>query len=103
MNWTSRGLMGDVMQLRLDTNYTKEELIFLDKYNCEILSEIKLSRTNFSENDIPKRIFKFGGVYIAEVIDDESNQFIWGVLSKWKGVWYIREYYDSLKSLEEGL
>lgn len=87
----------------MDSDYTKEELLFLEKYDCEILSEIKLSRTNFSENEIPKRIFKYGGEYIAEIIDDESNQFIWGILSKWKGIWHIREYYDSLESLEEGL
>ncbi len=91
------------MKFKLDINYTKEELLFLEKYDCEILSEIKLSKTNFSENEIPKRIFKYGGAYIAEIIDDESNQFIWGVLSKWKGVWHISEYYDSLESLEEGL
>lgn len=91
------------MKFKLDTNYTKEELLFLKKYKCEILSEIKLSKISLSENEIPKRIFKYGGVYIAEIIDDEFDQFIWGVLSKWKGVWHIGEYYDSLESLEKGL
>lgn len=91
------------MKFKLDTNYTKEELLFLEKYNCEILSEIKLSKISLSENEIPKRIFKYGGEYIAEIIDDEFAQFIWGILSKRKGVWHIREYYDSLESLEEGL
>ncbi|MDE5557242.1 MAG: hypothetical protein K2J32_06045 [Ruminococcus sp.] len=91
------------MKFILNTDYSEEELKWLKENNCKILSEIKLSRTNFSENEVPRRMFKYGGAYIGEVFDDEYNEFIWAVLSKWKKVWHFCDYYDSLDSLEQGL
>ena len=46
------------MKYILETTFNEEELNFIDKYKCEILSEIKLSKTNFTENEIPRRIIK---------------------------------------------
>ena len=37
------------MKFVLDTNYSAEELNVLESLGCEVLSEIKLSKTNFSE------------------------------------------------------
>ena len=53
------------MKYILETTFNEEELNFIDKYKCEILSEIKLSKTNFTENEIPRRIIKYCGTYIA--------------------------------------
>lgn len=92
-----------MIKFRLNTNYSKEELKFLEKHNCEILSEIKLSKTDFSEYGVPRRMFKYGGVYIAEVIDDETKHFAWAVLSKWKNVYLFSAYYDGFDTLEQGL
>lgn len=92
-----------IMKFKLNTNYSEEELKFFKAHNCEILSEINLSKTNFSEYEVPRRMFKYGGAYIAEIIDDETNNFVWAVLSKWKGVYHFSAYYDCLEVLEQGL
>lgn len=91
------------MKFILDTNYSEQELKFITEHSCEILAEIKLSKTNFSENEIPCRMLKYGGAYIAEIHDDESDKLIWAVLSKRKGIYHFGSYYDSLESLEQGL
>lgn len=91
------------MKFRLDTNYSEEELQFLAKHNCTLLSEINLSKTNFSEYEVPCRMFKYGGTYIAEIIDDETNRLMWAVLSKRKGTYHFSGYYDCLEALEQGL
>ncbi len=46
---------------------------------------------------------QYGGAYVAEIIDDETNDLVWAVLSKWKGVYHFSGYYDSLEALEQGL
>lgn len=89
------------MKFILDVNYSEQEIKWIEKNNCEILSEIKLSKTNFNENEIPKRMLKYGGAYIAEIIDDETGNLIWAELSKWKGVWHFNSYYGSLEVLEQ--
>lgn len=91
------------MKFRFDTNYTEEEMLFLEYHHCEILSEIKLSKTNFSECEIPRRMFQYGDSYIGEIIDEENDELAWAVLSKWKGVYHWSEIYPDLKSLEQGL
>lgn len=91
------------MRFQLNTNYTEEELQFLEEHHCEILSEIKLSRTNFSKYEIPRRMFQYYGTYIGEIIDDENNESIWAVLSKWKGVYRWSALYADSQSLEQGL
>lgn len=91
------------MKFKLDTNYSEEELKFLKEHKCKILSEIKLSKTNFSKNEIPHRIFTYGDTYIAEIIDDETDNLVWAVLSKWKGVYHFSDYYDCLETLEQGI
>lgn len=91
------------MKFVLDTKYSKAELEFIKKYNCEIISEIKLFKFKFSENETPRRILKYGGAYVAEIYDDESNELVWAVLSKWKSVYHFSGIYDSLDMLVEGL
>ncbi|MBP3414174.1 MAG: hypothetical protein J6L81_03120 [Clostridia bacterium] len=91
------------MIYKLDINYSEEEHRFLKEHNCEIVSEIKLSKTAFLDNEIPKRMIKYGGEYIAEIIDDETNTLMWAVLSKWKGVYRFTSYYDSLESMVRGI
>ena len=91
------------MSFKLDTNYSEEELQFISEHDCKILSEITLSKTNFSPYEIPRRMFNYGGTYIAEIIDDETNSPVWAVLSKWKGVYHFSTYYSSLERLEQGL
>lgn len=98
--YASKGIR---MKFKLDTNYSEEELQFLAKHNCKILSEIKLSKINFSENEVPRRLFNYGGTYIAEIVDDETGNLVWAVLSKWKGIYHFSTYYDCLETLEQGL
>lgn len=91
------------MKFKLDIHYSEKELKFIRKHNCDIFSEIKLSKTNFSDNEIPRRLLKYGCTYIAEIRNDEGDNLIWAVLSKWKGIYHFSSYYDSLESLEHGL
>lgn len=51
------------MRFKLNTDYTAEEREFITENNCEILSEIKLGRTDFTESETPRRMFRYGGVY----------------------------------------
>ena len=91
------------MKFQFDINYTEEEMQFLEYHHCEILSDIKLSGTNFSGNEIPRRMFRYYGTYIGEIIDDEYDELVWAVLSKWKGVYHWSGMYPDLQSLEQGL
>ena len=91
------------MKFKLDAHYSEKELEFLEKHNSKILSEIKLSKTNFSEYEVPRRMFLYGGTYIAEIVDDETQSFVWAVLSEWKGVYHFAECYDCLEAMEQGL
>ena len=91
------------MKFVLDTNYSAEELNVLESLGCEVLSERKLSKTNFSEYEIPRRMFRYGGTYIAEIIDDETEGLVWAVLSKWKGIYHFSACSDSLEAIIQGL
>lgn len=91
------------MKFKLNTVYTAEETSFLERNNCEILTEIKLGKTDFHDNEIPRRMFRYGGDYIAEIIDDESGESVWVVLSKFKGVYRLTAYYSDFSALENGL
>lgn len=91
------------MKYALETTFNEEELIFIEENKCEILSEIKLSKTKFKENQTPRRIIKYGGMYIAEIIDDEDNQFMWAVLSKYKGFWHYSYCYETLEDMRDGI
>ena len=91
------------MRFVFDVNYSEEELTFIKKHNCTILSEIKLSKTNFSEREIPQKMFCYNGIYVGKILDTETNNFCWAILSKWKGVYRFRSYYETLEALEEGL
>lgn len=35
-------------------------------------------------------------------MDDETNNLMWAVLSRWKGVWDFTSDYDSLERLVQG-
>ena len=48
-------------------------------------------------------MFLYGGTYIAEIVDDETQSFVWAVLSEWKGVYHFAECYDCLEAMEQGL
>lgn len=65
------------MRFKLDINYSGEELRFLEEHS--------------------------GGVYIAEIMDDETGSLVWAVLSKWKGIYHFSTYYASLEALERGM
>lgn len=91
------------MVFKLDVNYSEEELKFIREHNCNILDKIKLSKTDFSENEYPRRVFQYGSAYIAEIPDDESDGLVWAVLGKRKGIYHISSIYDNLASLEHGL
>lgn len=91
------------MKFKFSTDYSEEEMKWLEENNAEIMSEIKLSRVDFSESGTPRRMFKYGGAYVGEVFDSEYNEFGWAVLSKWKGVYRLDDYYGTLDSLEQGL
>lgn len=91
------------MKFVLDTNYSAEELNVLESLGCEVLSEIKLSKTNFSEYEIPRRMFQYCGTYIAEIMDDETEGLVWAVLSKWKGIYHFSACSDSLETIIQGL
>lgn len=91
------------MRFQFDTDYTEEELQFLKQHHCKILSEIKLSKTNFSAYELPRRMFQYYGTYVGEIIDEENNELVWAVLSKWKGIYHWSAVYADLQSLEQGL
>lgn len=55
------------MKFKLDTHYSEEELKFIKKHNCEIPSEIKLSKVDLLENEMPRRMLRYGRTYIAEI------------------------------------
>ena len=89
------------MKYILDIDYSEEEHIFLKKNNCEVISEIELSKTDFKE--IPRRVIKYGRQYIAEIIDVETDEIVWVTLSKWKGVWHLSSCYNSLENMTRGI
>lgn len=57
------------MKYILDIDYSEEEHRVLEKNNCEVISKIELQKTDFTEKEIPRRMIKYGGQYIAEIID----------------------------------
>lgn len=91
------------MIYKLDINYSEEEQHFLKEYDCEIVTFIKLSKADFMDDELPKRMIKYGGTYVAEIIDDETNSLMWAVLSKRKGVWHYSSHYESLESMIQGI
>ncbi len=91
------------MIYKLDVGYSEEERRFLNEHDCEIVSKIKLPNVIFADKEIPKRMIKYGGVYIAEIIDEETDDLIWVVLSKRKGVWRYTSCYDSLEGMIQGI
>lgn len=91
------------MIYKVDTTYSEEEQRFLNSHSCEIISTINLSKTDFSDSQVPRRMIKYYGEYIAEIIDDETNEPVWAVLSKWKGVWRFTSIYESLENMAEGI
>ena len=91
------------MKLTLDTGYSEAERSFLQRHRCEVLTEVKFSRTKLSEREIPRRMFRYGGTYIAEIMDDETGDLVWAVISKWKGIYHVSDCYDCLEALEQGL
>ena len=84
----------------LSTDYTPEEMAFIQRHNCEILSEIKLSKVSFPET--PHRMIKYGGTYIAEITETGEGP-CWAVLEKFKGKYTLNSCYSDLSVLEKGL
>ncbi len=62
------------MKFIFDTKYSEIELEFLNRHNCQILSEIQLSKTDFPKHEIPRRMFRYGGEYIGEICDGEGGR-----------------------------
>lgn len=54
------------MRFQFNTAYTEEELQFLEQHHCEILSGIILSKTNFSEYEMPRRMFQYYGTLLVK-------------------------------------
>lgn len=92
-----------MMKFQFSIEYTEEEMQFLEQHHCKILSELKLSGTCFSEYDTPHRMFQYYDTYIGEIIDDESKELVWAVLSKWSGKYHWSGMYSDLQALEQGL
>ena len=86
------------MTVRLNTEYSDKELIFIKEHNCQILSEIKLPKS--FNHELPARMFIYGGAYIGEIEDGEGT--VWSVLSKFKGKYHWGECYNDLETLEAG-
>ena len=91
------------MKFRFDTRYSEAELKFLQRHSCEVLSEVKLSRAKFSKEETPRRMFRYGGTYIAEIMDEETGDLVRAAVSKWRGVYHVSACYGDLESLEQGL
>lgn len=100
MNQSNKGI---VVRFKLNTDYSEKESEFLKEHDCKIFSEINLTKTDFSEHEVPHRMFQYGSTYIGEIVDDETDDLVWAVLSKWKGVRHFTGYYDCLETLEQGL
>ena len=82
------------MTVILSTEYSEKELAFLKEHNCEILSEIKLPKSC----EIPMRMFIYGSAHIGEIKDE--GEFVWAVLSKFRGNFQWGECYYDLETLE---
>ncbi len=91
------------MKYKLSADYSAEEKEFLKANGCEILTEITLSKADFSENECPLRMFRYYGSYIGEIVDDESGEPVWALLGRYKGVYRFTSIYADLKALEENL
>ena len=87
------------MKFLLNTEYMTEELAFIEENHCEILSEIELSKTAFTET--PRRMIRYCGTYIAEI--EDHGELCWAVLGKWKGKYHFSLYFPDLESMKEGL
>ncbi len=85
------------MVIRLSTDYSDEERVFLTGHGCEVLSEIKLP--NYFNCAVPRRMFVYGGSYIGEI--EEEDGLVWAVLSKFRGRFQWGECYADLKTLED--
>ena len=88
------------MKYILDTEYSAEEMDFIKKHNCEILSEIELCGVSFTET--PHRIIKYGKTYLAEIYET-GEEPCFAVLEKFKGKYILGSCYSDLQSMEEGL
>lgn len=87
------------MTVRLNTEYSENELAFLNAHNCEILSEIKLPKS--SDLTFPIRMFIYGSSYIGEIEDE--GELVWAVLSKFKDKYHWGGCYNNLETLEANL
>lgn len=88
------------MKFVFDTTYTDEEKDFINRYGCEILSEITLSRVAFREK--PLRMISYCGTYIAQICEEDA--LWWAVLGKSrKGGYVFTELYETLQTMAEGL
>lgn len=93
--------MEEIMRFKLDRNYSDKEIEFIKENNCEILDELKLSKTDFQSGELPLRAIKYGGAYICKV--SETSEPAWAELTKFRGVFCFSNYYDSLKTVKENL
>uniref|UniRef100_UPI004055A65E hypothetical protein n=1 Tax=Agathobacter sp. TaxID=2021311 RepID=UPI004055A65E len=88
------------LKFTFDTKYSLEELEFLKKHKCEIISELKLAKVGFEE--VPKRMIKYNGTYLAEI--QEEDEMYWAALGKSrKGESVFASCYSDLPSMAEGI
>lgn len=87
------------MKFTFNTNYTEDELLFIEKHHIKIITELKLS--HLSSTDKPKRMIQYGRTYLAEI--EEDGELYWAVLDKWRDKYHFSQYYPDLQSMVDGL
>lgn len=87
------------MRFILNTDYSAEELAFIERNRCEVISEIRLSSVAFAE--MPRRMIRYCGTYVAEIEDD--GELCWAVLEKWKGQYQFLQQFPDFESMRAGL
>lgn len=87
------------MRFILNTDYSAEEMSFIERNRCEIVPEIRLSNVAFIER--PVRMIRYCGTYVAEIEDD--GELCWAILEKWKGQYHFSQLFPDLESMQDGL
>lgn len=86
------------MRFILNTDYSAEELSFIERNRCEIVPKIRLSNVAFTER--PVRMIRYCGTYVAEIEDD--GELCWAILEKWKGLYHFSQLFPDLESMQDG-
>ena len=93
------------LKLILDTNYSDNELDFIEHHHCEIISEWKYPEGSFQEHETPRRMLRYGDILIAEIWDSDESALAWAVMStgRFRGKYVFTYSCDNLEHLVLGL